>query len=525
MNINGLTHVGEAVHLYARLDPDKIGARDSKRAITFGQWNERSVRLANGLLGLGLTKGDRVAILAYNCLEWEEIYVATAKAGLVAVPVNFRLAGPEIAYIVQDCGARAMIVQDGLRNQVDAVREALPISAGCFVIFDNPERRSGYRAYEEILAAASAREPEVDIKPEDPWAFMYTSGTTGKPKGAVRSHDNSALLAVITALEQGFSRDDIGLLVMPLCHSNSLWYATVLAYCGAATVIYDRVHFDPEYLLRLLHEEKATFTSLVPTHYIMLLGLPEAVKNKYRGDSVGRLLISSAPARQDTKLAIMEFFKNSRLYEGYGSTEAGWVTLLRPDDQFRKLGSIGRELMGSRRIKLMDFDGNECADGQVGEIYSHTPYAFRGYWNLPRKTVEAFRGPYCSVGDMARRDEEGYYFLADRKSNLIISGGENIYPSEVENVLGANAKVKDVAVIGVPDEKWGETVMAVIVLHEWQTATEQEILGWCRDKIGGYKRPRFIRFIADDQMPRTATGKIQHRILKERYGKPEIKYV
>ena len=170
----------------------------------------------------------------------------------------------------------------------------------------------------------------------------------------------------------------------------------------------------------------------------MILGLPDAVRGTYRADSVTKLLISSAPARKETKLAIMEHFRNARLLEGYGSTEAGWVTLLRPEEQLSKLGSIGRELTGCGRIKLLDDDGEEVADGEVGELYSRTPYAFRGYWKLPEKTAEAFRGPYCSVGDMARRDEEGYYYLADRKSNMIISGGENVYPSEVESLLGSH---------------------------------------------------------------------------------------
>ena len=231
---------------------------------------------------------------------------------------------------------------------------------------------------------------------------------------------------------------------------------------------------------------------------------------------MSRLLISSAPARRDTKLAIMEYFRNSQLYEMYGSTEAGWVTLLRPDEQLTKLGSVGREVTGSGRIKLLDEAGNEVADGEVGELYSRTPWCFDGYWKMPDKTAEAFRGPYLSVGDMARRDAEGYYWLVDRKKNMIISGGENIYPSEVENLLGAHPKVKDVAVIGRPDAKWGEAVHAVIVLREGAAASEREILEWCADKIAGYKRPRSVAFIADEDMPRTATGKILHRVLKER---------
>lgn len=516
--MNPLLNLGEAVAVHAALAPDKVAARDLARAMSFRLWNERACRLANALLGLGLRKGDRVAVLAYNCLEWLEIYAAVAKAGLVVVPVNFRLVGPEIRYIVSDADARAFIVQDELVEPVEGIRAELPVPAPNFIHFGGPNCPPGYRAYERLVADAAMHEPGVEVLPADPWAFMYTSGTTGNPKGAIRTHQASALLAVITALDQRFTRDDIGLLVMPLCHSNSLWYATLLGYLGAASIVYSRKSFDPEHLLRTFAEERVTFTSLVPTHYIMMLGLPAATKARYRGDAVDKLLISSAPARPDTKQAILEHFRNSRLLEGYGSTEAGWVTLLRSDERADKLGSVGRELTGSARIRLLDDDGNEVPEGEVGELYSHTPYAFAGYWNLPEKTAEAFRGAYCSVGDMARRDADGYYYLVDRKKNMIISGGENVYPSEVEAVVGAYPKVKDVAVIGVPHEKWGESVHAVIVLHDGATASADEILEWCRDKIAGYKRPRSVAFIREDEMPRTATGKILHRVLRTRFA-------
>lgn len=512
-----LLHLGEVAIRNARLFPNKMGARDLQRSLSFREWNERSCRLANALLGLGLAKGDRVAILAYNRIEWLEIYVALAKAGLVPVPINFRLVGREIRYIVDDAGAEALIVQDELLGQVEAIRSDLALAPDRYVHVGGSRTPPGYRSYESLIGNGSPHEPSAAVRGEDIWSLMYTSGTTGKPKGAIRNHDGNALLALITALDHGFTRDDTGLLVMPLCHSNSLWYATVLAYCGATTVVYDRQHFDPEHLLQTLSEERLTFTSLVPAHYIMLLGLPDAIRGRYRADSVTKLLISSAPARKETKLAVMEHFRNSRLLEGYGSTEAGWVTVLRPDEQLSRLGSIGRELTGSAPIKLLDDNGQEVAEGEVGEIYSRTPYTFEGYWQLPEKTAAAFRGPYCSVGDMARRDEEGYYYLADRKSNMIISGGENIYPSEVENLLGSHPAVKDVAVIGIPDHKWGEAVHAVIVLHDERSLAEVELLNWCRNKIAGYKRPRSIAFIRDDEMPRTATGKIQHRLLRERY--------
>jgi acyl-CoA synthetase (AMP-forming)/AMP-acid ligase II len=261
-----------------------------------------------------------------------------------------------------------------------------------------------------------------------------------------------------------------------------------------------------------------SFTSLVPTHYIMMLALPAAVRAKYNVDRVTKLLVSSAPARRDTKLAIMDHFRNSGLFELYGSTEAGWVTMLHPQEQLTKLGSVGRECVGSAPIRLIDSAGNEVADGETGELYSCNPYTFDGYWKLPDKTAEAFRGDYCSVGDLARRDPDGFYYLVDRKSNMIISGGENVYPSEVENLIGSHPHVKEVAVIGVPDAKWGERVHAVVVAHAGAAVTESELVGWCRDRIAGYKRPRSVAFIRDDDMPRTATGKVLHRVLRARFS-------
>ena len=514
--MNHLLTISDAVSAQARLNPNKLGTRDSKRSLTYAQWDRRAGMLADSLLALGLKRGDRVGVLAYNCVEWMEIYVGLARAGLVAVPLNFRLSAPEIAYILGNCEAAALIAGPEFVDIVTPVRAELAIARNRYIVLDD-QPASGWQGYEALVEGAEGRSLLPQVCPDETCALMYTSGTTGRPKGAIRSHAGSTLIALATALEMGFSADDTGLLVMPMCHANSLYFGTTFVHLGATVIVDDHRSFDPEALLATLARERVTFTSLVPTHYIMILALPEEVKARYDMSSVGKLMISSAPARKATKVAILEYFTNGRLYELYGSTEAGWVTLLRPHEQLQKLGSVGREWAGSGAIRLLDVDGREVPDGEVGELFSRTAYVFDGYWRNPEKTAEAFRGQWCSVGDMARRDEDGYIWLVDRKSNMIISGGENIYPSEVEGVLGSHPKVKDVAVIGIPHDKWGETVQAVIVLHDGQQADASEIQDWSRERLAAFKCPRAIAFIDDADMPRTATGKILHRVLRQRY--------
>jgi fatty-acyl-CoA synthase len=517
--MRGLLNLGQALAAQARLAPQKIGASDLTRALTFAQWDERARRLANALKGLGLASGDRIAVLAYNCLEWVEIYAAAAKAGLVVAPINFRLIAREALYIIEDAECAALIVQDELVSVVEEIAGALSIKQERRIHFGAARTPAGFRDYEALLAAAAANAPDVRVKLSDPWVLMYTSGTTGRPKGVIRSHGGGAMVGLVTEIELKLDRDDSALLVMPMCHANSLYFFGAFAQMGAATHIYSRKSFDPEHAIRTLAEKRASFSSLVPTHYIMMLALSETTRAQLDLRAVEKLMISSAPARPDTKRAVMEMFVNSGLYELYGSSEAGWVTMLHPQEQFNHLGTVGRECVGSAPIRILGEAGEEVADGLPGELYSCNPYTFDGYWKLPDKTAEAFRGDYCTVGDMALRDGDGFIRLIDRKKNLIISGGENIYPSEVENVVGAHPKVRDVAVVGVADLKWGERVHAVVVLHEGEALSEAELIDWAREKLAGYKRPRAVSFFTEADMPRTATGKILHRQLREMLNK------
>ena len=506
--------ISDMVRSHARLRPQATGTLDSKRTLTFKEWDNRASGLAQGLMAKGLQPGERVALLAYNSIEWMEMYVALARAGLVAVPMNFRLTAPELLYIMQDAQATAVIAGHDLFPLIEEVRYQLPLKA-CVVFGGAPA--AGWLAYEELVNTPWAKSEWPDVSPQDVCALMYTSGTTGKPKGALRSHEASTLIAYATAMEMGFTRQDKGLLVMPLCHANSLYFANTFIHLGACVVIDDSISFNPEGLLKNLAQHNITFTSLVPTHYIMVLGLAAEVKARYALASVGRLLISSAPASERLKRDIMALFENGSLYELYGSTEAGWVTLLRPEDQLTKLGSVGREWAGSGPIKLLDENRQEVPDGEVGELFSCTPYAFEGYWQAPQKTAEAFAGAWVSVGDMAKRDADGYIWLIDRKSNMIISGGENVYPSEVENVLASHPDIQEVAVVGVPHPKWGESVLAAVVLRDQAASSSQALQDFCSSRLAGYKRPRQFVFLQSQDLPRTATGKIVHRHLRQKF--------
>ncbi len=509
--------------------PDKIGAKDLYKAYTFKEWNERACRLANAMADMGMKKGDTFAALGYNCVEWLEIYAAAAKGGFIVVPIMFRLSPVEMEYNINHAECKLMLVQGGKDGKdgkefpwidmTNKMKKNLPTVKN-YISFaiDNP-RYDGFVSYEDAIAAASPSEPATVVDGEDIWIIMYTSGTTGKPKGVMKSHRSLFAQYFIMIYDHDFGFDDTTLLVMPCCHINSLNYSFVNTWVGATVMAYNMVSFDSEDLLKTFSEHKITFTSLVPTHYIMMLSLPDGVKRKYDLTTIKKLLISSAPARKDTKVGILKMFPNSKLDEAYGSTEAGCVTILKPEEQLTKLGSCGREVIGSDLLRLYDEEGTLINEpNKVGEVYSRSPMLLSGYWKEPEKLAAAMKGEYFSAGDMGYKDEDGYLFLVDRKANMIISGGENIFPSEVENVVGGFEKVKDVAVIGIPHEKWGETVLAVVVLHEGQTASPEDITNYCRGKIAGYKVPKNVVFITDDEMPRTGNGKILHRVLREKYG-------
>ena len=350
----------------------------------------------------------------------------------------------------------------------------------------------------------------------DSWSLMYTSGTTGMPKGVVRSHEGYYHLSKTTVIEIQIKKNDNALLVMPLCHANSFNFFCAYISVGAEITLYSRKSFDVANFFKLIKYNKCSFTSLVPTHFIIILDYLK--KNKIRNmlKKPFTFMISSAPAREDTKKGILQFFSRARLYELYGSSESGWVTMLHPEQQFNNIGTVGKECTGISRIKILDKNFKEVKDGEIGELFAKTPYNFSHYWNNEIKTKEAFFEDYVTVGDLAKRNKNGYIELVDRKKNMIISGGENIYPAEVENIIGSNPLIKDVAIIGVSDEKWGEIVCCFAILEDGARLMEKKLISWAKNRIAHYKCPKKVFFIKENEMPRNATGKILHKVLRER---------
>lgn len=523
-------NLGDGLRINSWYFPDKVAVVFEDKRLTYTELNERANKLAHGMLKQGFRRGDKVSLLMHNCAEFLEIYNGLARIGVVSVPINFRLVGKEINYIVDNSDSKGIIVGDDLVDQLDLDLLPQVQKDKIFVVGDNiPE---GMQCYEDLIAGMPETEPEVELSEEDIFYFGYTSGTTGFPKGAMIKTRNTLEVVYNAIIRNARGRNvdlsqRVFLAIMPVCHSNSIWASLITLWMGGTTVIFPSGRFDPEEVLATVEREKVTTTSLVPTMITRILELPDEVKNRYDISSLASIGSSSAPLHTKTKEEALKFFTNVRFSEGYGSTETGALTTLRHRDQMRKVRSIGKPNPGIE-IKLIDEEGNEITEtGQVGVLWAKTASAFVGYYKDPEQTEEAIDGEWVTAGDMAFMDEEGYYFLADRKHDMIISGGENIYPREIEEILVQHPAISDVAVIGVPHEQWGEEVKAVVQLkEEYQNQGEDlktEILDFCRERLAGYKRPRTVDIV--EEFPRTATGKILKRIVKEEYWKGQERMI
>ncbi|WP_396935205.1 fatty-acid--CoA ligase FadD5 [Mycolicibacterium sp.] len=500
---------------HAMMQPDKTALRFLGHTTTWRELDDRVSRLAGALSRRGVAFGDRVLILMLNRTEFIESVLATNKLGAIAVPVNFRMTPPEIAFLVSDCQARVVITESVLAGVATAVRDLDPTLET--VVVAGAPSDEGVLGYDDLLAEDGEPAPLVDIPENAPALIMYTSGTTGRPKGAVLTHTNLAGQAMTNMFTTGVDiNHDVGFIGVPLFHIAGIAGNVVTGLLlGLPTVLYPLGAFDPGALLDVLAAEKVTAIFLVPAQWQAVCAAQQAHPRDVR---LRVLSWGAAPASDTLLHAMAETFPGSQILAAFGQTEMSPVTcMLLAEDAIRKLGSVGR-VIPTVAARIVDEDMNDVAIGDVGEIVYRAPTLMAGYWNNPKATAEAFAGGWFHSGDLVRQDEEGYIWVVDRKKDMIISGGENIYCAEVENVLAAHPAIAEVAVIGRPHEKWGEVPVAVVALGSAGEAKLElaDLDSFLSERLARYKHPKALEIV--DALPRNPSGKVLKTELRQRFG-------
>lgn len=505
--------VDQCIRFHARNIPNKIAIGDRQSQWTYAQLDARIDRVAGVLLNLGLKKGDRLAVLLRNRVEWAEILLACARSGVICVPINNRFMDAEVGYVLEHSGASAIITEAALAPRIESLRSQLSSIPSDRYLMVGEQVLPQYVGYEDIISRNQSQVSDLPAVTEDDcWYLGYTSGTTGRPKAVIINHRCRVLAAGYAAIEFGVTDEDKTLLVMPLFHSNGIFFMFMLLYVGGTVHVVEG--FDPVATLQAVSEYRITLISLVPTMYAMILALPDDQRSGYRLDSLRVTLSSSAPLLAKTKEEMMQFFPGASIYEFYGSTEASFVTCLKPRDQERKLRSVGQPFFATE-VRLLDPDGHDVPVGAVGELWSRSAMqSFDGYYKDPDATRSAYlEGGWFSAGDMAMRDDEGYLYIVDRKKDLIISGGENVYPTEVENVLSRHPAILEVAVIGVPDDVWGDRVCAVVCVRQGHSLSLEALRCWAKERMADFKCPR--QLLLWGELPKGPTGKLLRRNIRD----------
>lgn len=500
--------IAEGLRTAAAHDPDKVAFSEEGRTITYAQLMRRINQVSNAVRGgLGLAAGDHAALMAPNCLEFIEITCGLAEAGNPPAMIGPRSTATELAYICNDSGAKVLFVH---ADAEELARSTALETVERIIVIDRDQRAKGN--YEDFIAGARADRPEVALEEWDVFSIPYTSGTTGEPKGVLLSHRSRVnhMLFGMAATYGCYTPDTHGLAMSPFHTGAGFANALAPAFFGGTCHILPK--YEPETMLRAVSELGITSMFMVPTHFHAMFGIEEAALRRYDTRSLKVIHSNAAALPQATKERIVDYFGEGILFESYGATETGNVTALRPEDQLRKPQCVGHPAPGVW-LELRNDSGDTVPQGEVGEIWVRNAWLFNGYWNKPAQTAETLRDGWCGVGDLGRQDDEGYLYLVDRKNNIINSGGYNIFPREIEEVLHHHPAVAEAAVVGKKDDYWGEAVTAFIVLRPGASADERELKEHCSRALSPYKLPKEFRFHED--LPKNAAGKILHRELRD----------
>jgi fatty-acyl-CoA synthase len=504
-----------ARHAYS--NPRGIALRYEGASIDWEQLHDRVRRLAAVLSARGVRHGDRVAILMMNRPEFVETVIAANTIGAIAVPINFRLVRDEVAYVLGDSGASIIVTDAALAPLAQAAGASLDDPVPVLAAGVDAGGATDIEPYGAVLGEVDAEPPVVDINERDIALIMYTSGTTGRPKGAMLSHLN-LLMQALTAIRTSrlVHEDGVGLINVPLFHIAGIGSMPPAFLLGTTTVIMPTAPFTAESTLEIVESEQVTGLFLVPAQWQVLCAHPDATR---RTRSLRTISWGAAPATQLLLEQMAQTFPHAEIVSVFGQTEMSPVTTALPsEDAVRKIGSVGKPIP-TVAVRIVDDDMNDVASGEVGEIVYRGPTLMAGYWNKPQATAEALDGGWFHSGDLVRQDEEGYIYVVDRKKDMIISGGENIYSAEVENALSRHPAIADVAVIGAAHEQWGETPVAVIVATDPSSPPIlEEVAEWLRDRLASYKKPTVL--VVLDELPRNAAGKILKHELRAQYGEP-----
>ncbi|MBN2062055.1 MAG: long-chain-fatty-acid--CoA ligase [Deltaproteobacteria bacterium] len=510
--------IGDIIRREARIRSQKIAVVEGEKEFTYQEVNQRVNRLANTLLKIGVVKGDKIAFMGNTSHQFMEFYFATAKIGSIAVPINARFSSDEAEYVLKKAEVKLLIYNEDMEETVQKLRSNI---SGITQFVSTGNTGHDVLFYEEFISNESDIDPNQVVGPDDIAIIMFTSGATGFPKGVIATQRNIMANTNTMCLELDLGPEDISLLAMPLYHIGGLWPMLSMVYRGGTSILIPR--FDLEPMFEMIQKRKVTFINLVPTVLLRIISHPNILS--YNLESIRLIMHAAAPIPREQLKNAMKVFGPHRLTTGLGSTEAnGALIHFRSSEHalegpmVSKLGSVGKDAMGVE-IAIVDEEGREVPNGEPGEIIGKGDNIAPSYWKLPKESAESFRDGWLYTGDIGYRDQDGYIYIVDRKKDIIISGGENVASREVEEVLHQHPSVYEAAVIGVPDNEWGEGVKAVIVLKGEFVGKvdDKELMEFCRSRLAGYKRPRSIDFVAE--LPKNAAGKIDKVILKNHYKK------